>query len=394
MSKTMIFLMDGTTNDASSQSFSNVYAINQLIAETKQPRDEPLRTQVTFYLPGVGTKFTVKRAVNRKSWFSIRTDTVRQQIFGDNLEQLILRAYINLCANYRRGDEIVLIGFSRGAAAARIFSRLISDLGILTSDMLMFLDRLWNEFIEISKAADDRDYYGGLAELKLELQRQANKVVFHKFGEDGSPDCDVPTIKFMGLFDTVIGSLDDELCKNLNFRDQRPARSVEHVVHLLSMHDVRGEYELIRFDVPISKPKSFREIWMPGVHSDVGGGYSEDFIALVSLLTMADFLKELADVALIKSSHDQVRGEIKKRVFDKRFVINKEPFVSSRKSRIASVQRNDEIHPLHHYLTGKDVRWKTDAPGVAALTKYEDTLDKVPTILDPRLQNLFGKWVD
>lgn len=151
MSKTMIFLLDGTTEDASSKSFTNVYAINQLIAETKQSRDETLKTQVTFYLPGVGTKFTVKRALNRKSWFSRRTDTVRQQVFGDNLEQLILRAYINLCANYRRGDDIVLIGFSRGAAAARIFSRLISDLGILTSDMLMFLDRIWNDFIEASK---------------------------------------------------------------------------------------------------------------------------------------------------------------------------------------------------------------------------------------------------
>ncbi|WP_408913036.1 phospholipase effector Tle1 domain-containing protein [Bradyrhizobium arachidis] len=87
--------MDGTTNDATCDIFSNVYAINQLVAESKRHRDEAQKTQVTFYLPGVGTKFTVKRVVNKKSWFG-RTDTVRQQIFGDDIEQLILRAYVNL----------------------------------------------------------------------------------------------------------------------------------------------------------------------------------------------------------------------------------------------------------------------------------------------------------
>lgn len=204
----------------------------------------------------------------------------------------------------------------------------------------------------------------------------------------------MPSIKFMGLFDTVIGSLDDELCRSLNFRDQRPAQAVQHIVHLLSMHDVRGEYELKRFDVPNNRPKTLKEIWMPGVHADVGGGYPEDFISLVSLLTMTEYLKELGDVALIKSNCDQVRESIRKRVNDKRFTINKEPFVAIRKSRIAEVQNKDEIHPLHQYLTGKDVRWKTDTPGAAALTKYEDRLDKVPTVVDPRLQNLFGKWVD
>ena len=133
---------------------------------------------------------------------------------------------------------------------------------------------------------------------------------------------------------------------------------------------------------------------MPGVHADVGGGYAEDFISLVALLTMSEFLRELAGVALVKASYDQVRVEIKKRISDKRFVINKEPFVAKRLSRTTLVQHKDEVHPLHHYLNGKNVRWKTDAQGVSALTKYDDTIDKVPTIVDQKLQNLFEKWVD
>ena len=63
MSKAMIFLMDGTANDATqinleTETCSNVYAINQLIADHKQKGNE-ISTQVTFYLPGVGRKCSV-----------------------------------------------------------------------------------------------------------------------------------------------------------------------------------------------------------------------------------------------------------------------------------------------------------------------------------------------
>jgi len=385
MSKTMIFLIDGTTNDATSELFSNVYAINQLIADRKRLQGE-IRTQVTFYLPGVGTRFTVKRPVNRKRWF-LRTDTVRQQIFGDDLEQLILRAYVNLCANYHVDDEIVLIGFSRGAAAARILSRLIADIGILTPDMLMFLDRLWNDFVEISKAEDQREYFSNIAELKADLQQQAQKTVFQR-GSSDSPD-ESPKIKFLGLFDTVIGMFDEDLCKNINFRDQFTANSIEHVIHLLSMHDVRGEFELKRFDIPKNPPATFREIWMPGVHADVGGGYKEDFISLVSLLTMADFLKDLADVALIKTNYEKICETIRRRIADKKFFINKEPFVLERSSRISFMQQQDEIHPLHGFLIGKNVFWKDSTDE----KKYEDTILAVPTVVEPTLLNWFDKWL-
>lgn len=388
MSKTMIFLMDGTTNDASCDLFSNVYAINQLIAESKRHRDEPPRTQVTFYLPGVGTKFTVKRAVNKKSWFG-RTDTVRQQIFGDDLEQLILRAYVNLCANFRIGDEIAIVGFSRGAAAARILSRFISDIGILTPDMLMYLDRLWNEFVDISKAGDEREYFSQIVELKSELRQQSKKVVFQKFGKVDDPADYPPPIKFLGLFDTVIGTYDEDLCKNINFRDQFPAKSVQHAVHLLSMHDVRKEFELKRFDIPNNPPETFREIWMPGVHADVGGGYNKDFLSSVALLTMADFLRDLADVALTKSSYELVRKKIKMQVSEQDFVINKEPFVSMRNSRISFIKQMDEVHPLHGYLIGKNVHWKGESKQIA----YKDTIAEIPMKVDSTLEGRFDKWL-
>ena len=226
MPKSMIFLFDGTGKDASEDRFSNVYAINQLIADRKTVRvhgRNSIKTQITFYLPGVGTKFTVRRA---KTLFGRAIPAGRQYIFGDGVEQLILRAYVNLSANYHPGDEIVIIGFSRGAAAARIFSRLVSDFGVLSSDMLMYLDRLWNSFVVISKVKKEADYRARINLLQGELSQEAKKEVFHQ--SKGMQ------IKFMGLFDTVSGPRDNDIVKGVDFRDAHPAKGVEHILHLLS----------------------------------------------------------------------------------------------------------------------------------------------------------------
>jgi len=384
MAKTMIFLIDGTGNDATEETFSNIYAINQLIAETKRARvGKSFRdtTQVTFYLPGIGTKFTVKRPAKGLSvWFG-RYDTVRQQLFGDHLEQIILRAYVNLCANYRRGDKIVLLGFSRGAVAARILSRLVSDFGILVSDRLLYLDRMWNEFVEISKNVDDAEYLKEIDTLQNELRQQAGEEILH-----------VPTaapISFLGLFDTVAGELDNTFSKHVHLRDQYPAKRVEHIVHIMSMHDVRKEFELIRLTRGSTGPDTLREIWMPGVHSDVGGGYDEDFISSVSLLTMSDMLEELADVAIDTKARDKVIENIREKVRDKRLVINKEPKIPRRYSRKELIKADDEIHPLHWYLLDQPVYWKE----TAKLTIYNDLLNRPKNDSDESLRRKFSSWV-
>lgn len=298
MPKSMIFLFDGTANDASSEMFTNVYKINQIISEKRSDKDGNIITQVTFYLPGVGTKFTVRRP-RRGIWATLRGDLVEQLIFGDSIDQLILRAYVNLCANFRTRDDIILMGFSRGSAAARIFSRFVSDFGILKSSHLFLLDRLWNQFLEISKIEADSDYFAEIEILMNDISLEfKNTEVFHSKEH--------LKIQFLGLFDTVIGAVDDEFCKNMNFRDQHAASLVRNVFHIMSMHDVRKEFELKRFVPRIRSHVNLREMWMPGVHSDIGGGYEEDFISNVSLLTMAEMLRKYANISLDRGSYDEV----------------------------------------------------------------------------------------
>lgn len=46
----------------------------------------------------------------------------------------VRESYSYLCANYSNGDEIFLIGFSRGAFTARSVAGMVSNLGLLTRE--------------------------------------------------------------------------------------------------------------------------------------------------------------------------------------------------------------------------------------------------------------------
>jgi uncharacterized protein (DUF2235 family) len=379
MPKTMIFLFDGTANDATQERFSNVYAINQLIADRKEV-DGDITTQITFYLPGVGTKFTVRKSGIP---FLGPAKKIRPVLFGDGIEQMILRAYVNLSANYHADDEIVLIGFSRGAVAARVFSRLISDFGILSSEMLLHLDKLWNEFVVISREKNDAEYFRKIERLRRDLATSTNRPVFHRPA--------VQPIKLLGVFDTVAGPLDNRIMKNIELRDLYPASGVQHVVHLLSMHEIRQEFSLKRFERREGR-STIREMWLPGVHSDVGGGYVDNLISNISLLTMADLLQSLGKVALQKDAYKKTRSEVKESILKKRLVVNAEPLVGLKEKR--DIRSDDEIHPLHFYLLGKNVIWKNDQSVVPYENRIGRSLDEFShDNWFKRLDRRFKQWV-
>lgn len=59
-------------------------------------------------------------------------DTISGGLTGRGISENIREVYSFLAANYTPGDEIVLIGFSRGAFTVRSVASMIRDLGLLT----------------------------------------------------------------------------------------------------------------------------------------------------------------------------------------------------------------------------------------------------------------------
>jgi uncharacterized protein (DUF2235 family) len=65
---------------------------------------------------------------------------------GLGLRQIIRQCYDFVVADYTVGDEIYLIGFSRGAYAARAFAGLIGASGIQRSTYAAMLETAWRHY--------------------------------------------------------------------------------------------------------------------------------------------------------------------------------------------------------------------------------------------------------
>jgi len=97
--------------------------------------------QIVHYQAGVGTSGGIlSRAIGGAT--------------GEGLEENVRETYSFLAINYREGDEIFLVGFSRGAWTARSVAGMIGALGLLTREGLPMFPEIYLDF----ERRSDPDY--------------------------------------------------------------------------------------------------------------------------------------------------------------------------------------------------------------------------------------------
>ena len=94
--------------------------------------------QIVYYSAGVGSS---------DSWY----DRVFGGIVGEGVDENIREAYAFIQSNWNEGDEIILLGFSRGAFTARSVAAFLSAAGVLTRPGM-------NEFQDIFKDWESQLY--------------------------------------------------------------------------------------------------------------------------------------------------------------------------------------------------------------------------------------------
>lgn len=116
-------------SDGSQQEPSNVTLISYCI---KQRSKDGIQ-QVVYYHSGVGsTAFALDHFVAGAT--------------GAGISENIREAYGFICQNYESGDEIFLIGFSRGAFTARSIASLIAQIGLLTRQGLGYFYEIFDDW--------------------------------------------------------------------------------------------------------------------------------------------------------------------------------------------------------------------------------------------------------
>ena len=182
---------------------------------------------------------------------------------GTGISNKILQAYRFIINNYEPGDELFLFGFSRGAFTVRSLSGLIRNSGILkieNSDQVQRAYRIYHS-------------------RKPEFQpREVEATLFRKtFAVE-----ETTMIKFIGVWDTV-GALGNPLylhgflSRRNEFHDTELSTRISNAFHALAIDEKRNDFEATLWhQQPNSKDQVLEQVWFPGVHSDVGGGYPEN----------------------------------------------------------------------------------------------------------------------
>ena len=87
---------------------------------------------------------------------------------------LIIRS-VFLCNNYEDGDEIYLVGFSRGAFTARSIGGLIEAMGLLTKKGLEDFYVIFNDW----ERQNDPDYYKPGSKGWIEATNLPNRIQYN-----------------------------------------------------------------------------------------------------------------------------------------------------------------------------------------------------------------------
>ena len=271
--KSLVFGFDGTGNEPADageftedESISNVLKLHVLMggglrrdkSDTKTPNE---KRQVTHYYNGIGTRegdFPVPLLGRVIALVRRPINMIFAPTFGD--AGRILREALGdfEAAGYQPDDKLVVFGFSRGAALAR-------------------------KFVSMLLAAD--------------AERE---------------------VSFLGVFDTVaamngIHRKGDKISSDVVFENGTLNARVKKAVHIVALDEDRVPFSPTLINRDPNDRARIVEVWFPGVHSDVGGGYWYDGLSDVALEFMIKQCRlEMGDdIRIRKSDSASIRKLLK-----------------------------------------------------------------------------------
>ncbi|HMR29508.1 MAG TPA: DUF2235 domain-containing protein [Geminicoccaceae bacterium] len=293
MSRKLVVCCDGTWNKPKAQ--TNIHRTFEFLSsqlqdpETDKSDREGWKTAsgrsphggdiCLFYDQGVGT--------------SLR-DWLTGGALGAGLSKNVCEAYHFLSRAYQPDSEIYIFGFSRGAYTARSLCGFIAAAGLLEGVDEAEVVRAYLEYYVRSTDEDMADRLD-LDGDKVDRLREGIRGLWDKLrGRPATAGRDLDRIdrhesvkvRFIGVYDTV-GSLGIPTPKLsrltspvVQFHNQTLGRLIEHAVHALAADERRGPYRPTIWSLPkdaggLAPGQTCLQVWFPGVHSDVGGGYTD-----------------------------------------------------------------------------------------------------------------------
>lgn len=239
----LVVCLDGTWNRPDAEHPTNVVKIARNLVND-------FDSQIVYYDAGVGSGGTVDKIVGGATGYGIKK----------NIEQ----AYEFLVSNYSEGSDIYLFGFSRGAYTARSLGGLIYKCGLMKRQHAAKSEQALKHYYngahpDTTRISEFRDKYS------------ATREVF-----------------FIGVWDTVgalgipAGYFSEKISEWRNkFHDTKINPLVKHAYQAVALDERRESFEptLWTRSDKAGPGQMLEQVWFPGVHSDVGGGYEDSYLS-------------------------------------------------------------------------------------------------------------------
>lgn len=253
--KRIIVCLDGTWNDADGGGMpTNVVRIRDALRNKGEDGEV---FQRIYYDEGVGTADPIDRFAGG--------------FLGKGLGRNVRQAYKYLSRHYEPGDEIYLIGFSRGAFTARSVAGYIGACGLLMPEACTGEneDAAWQHYRTATKdrAVGDEKR---LRERCHDGVRVKCVAVFDTVGTLGIPNM---ALNWIGR-------------SRFAFHDTRLGTTVENAFHAVALDEKRTAFRATMWEEPFNlagPPPRIEQVWFPGVHSDIGGGYEDAGLGRIAL---------------------------------------------------------------------------------------------------------------
>ncbi len=273
MTRTLVFNFDGTGNEpsdagefAEDESISNVLKLHVLMGGGLESGDTGVETpdggeQRVFYYNGIGTREGNLRIPLLGRVYAAGRSMVNMAFaprWGD-AARILREAKEDFGEAYEEGDRVAVFGFSRGAALARKFVAMI-------------------------------------------LREDAGREVV-----------------FLGVFDTVaamdgIHRKGEKISTDVVFENGTLHDGVKQAVHIVSLDEDRVTFTPTLINRDDSRPGRILEVWFPGVHSDIGGGYWHDGLSDLALEFMIGECRKAlgGGIRIHDGDRDTIRGLLEK----------------------------------------------------------------------------------
>jgi uncharacterized protein (DUF2235 family) len=258
--KRIVICFDGTWNKPADEALPADRRVETNVCrfyESIKAQSADGRKQIKWYDEGVGTQ-----------WY----DKFIGGAIGAGLELNIVQGYEFLAKNYEDGDEVYVLGFSRGAYTARSFVGMIRNCGLILPKHLAL------------RVAMAYGIYRTRGDSVDSFTAKTFRAAF----------CREIKIKFVGVWDTVgalgipLDVLKDVNMRFYEFHDTKLSNIVENACHAIAVDEHRVDYDVCLWNPDTQPLQSLEQRWFIGAHCDVGGGYPDRRLSDMTLRWMQD----------------------------------------------------------------------------------------------------------